>query len=398
MKKSTSTKLLHTGDAKFAEKTARMAPLPEVMPIYQTSVFAFDNIADVDAIYEKESDGYIYSRIAAPNADAVSEMLAAADDGEKALVFASGMAAITTAVLSFVRSGDHIIASPVLYGGVQDFLANELPRFGIETTFADLLDGDFSKHIRPNTKLVYTETICNPLMEVPDIAALSKTARARGLLLFVDNTFATPIIAKPLKSGADAVLYSATKYLGGHSDIVAGAVVGNTRMIERIKRFQVLYGGILSPHDCWLLARSLRTLDLRMKRHSENALIAAEFLENHGKTARVFYPGLASSPSKPRAERQFEDRLYGGMLSVDLKGGEEAARKVIDHFKTIYLVPSLAGTATTVSWSAKTSHRFYDRETRLKAGITDGQLRFSVGLEDSRDILRELSEALEALA
>jgi len=393
--KDLSTRLLHSGDAKFAGKVAGMASLPEAMPIYLTSVFAFDNIADVDAIYEKEADGYIYSRIAAPNADAVSEILASADCGEKALVFASGMAAITTAILSFVQSGDHIISSPVLYGGVQDFLANELPRFGIEVTFANLLDGDLSEYVRPNTKLAYTETICNPLMEVPDLESLSNSAHSNGLALLVDNTFATPIIANPLSLGADAALYSATKYLGGHSDIVAGAVVGGAGLIDRIKRFQVLYGGILSPHDCWLLARSLRTLDMRMKRHSENAHEVAKFLEAHPKIDRVFYPGLASSSSYKRAVRQFKKGFFGGMLSIDLKGGEEAARKVINAFETIYLVPSLAGTATTVSWSAKTSHRYYDRETRLKAGITDGQLRFSVGLEDSSDIIAELETALE---
>ena len=395
MKKDLSTRLLHAGDAKFAGKVAGMSSLPETMPIYLTSVFAFDDIADVDAVYEKEVEGYIYSRIAAPNADAVSEILASADGGENALVFASGMAAITTSILAFVRSGDHIISSPVLYGGVQDFLANELPRFGIEVTFANLLDGDLSEHVRPNTKLVYTETICNPLMEVPDLEALSKSARANGLALLVDNTFATPVIARPLGLGADAVLYSATKYLGGHSDIVAGAVVGKEEIIERIKRFQVLYGGTSSPHDCWLLARSLRTLDLRMKRHSENALVTAKFLEGHPTIEQVFYPGLASSPSHKRAVHQFERGLFGGMLSIDLKGGEDAAHKMIDALKTIYLVPSLAGTATTVSWPAKTSHRFYDREARLRAGITDGQLRLSVGLEDARDIIAELAAALE---
>jgi methionine-gamma-lyase len=210
MDKDLSTRLLHTGDAKFAKKIANMASLPETMPIYQTSVFAFDNINHVDAIYEKEADGYIYSRIASPNADAVSEMLASADNGENALVFASGMAAITTTILSFVKSGDHIISSPVLYGGVQDYLANELPRFGVAVTFADLLNGDVSAYVRQNTKLVYTETICNPLMEVPDLEALARSARANGILLLVDNTFATPVIVKPLNLGADAVLYRAS--------------------------------------------------------------------------------------------------------------------------------------------------------------------------------------------
>jgi methionine-gamma-lyase len=393
--KELSTRLLHTGDALFAAKIAKMKSLPETMPIFYSSVFAFDNIDDVDAIYEKKAEGYIYSRIDAPNADAVSEMIASADGGEKAVVFASGMAAITTTILSFVGSGDHIISSNVLYGGVRDFLENELPRFGVEVTFADLTASDIAAFIKPDTKLIYTETISNPLMEVPDLETLAKSAHENGLKLFVDNTFATPVVVKPLNLGADAVLYSATKYLGGHSDIVAGAVVGTAEIIDRIKKSLVLYGGIASPHDCWLLARSLRTLDLRMNRHSESALKVAKFLEAHPKIERVFYPGLVSSPSYERASRQFNSGLYGGMLSIDLKGGEEAARKVVSELESIYLVPSLAGTATTVSWSAKTSHRFFNREERLKVGITDGQLRFSVGLEDVRDIIAELSAALD---
>jgi len=397
MKKELSTKLLHTGNAMFAKRVADMPSLPETFPIYLTSVFAFDDISDIDAIYEKESDAYIYSRMASPNADAVSEILASADGGEKALVFASGMAAITTAILSFVQSGDHIITSSVLYGGTQDFLANELPRFGIEVGFADLLSGDLEPHIQPNTKLVYTETICNPLMDVPDMKALSEIARAHGLIFLADNTFATPVIAKPLCLGADVVLYSATKYLGGHSDIVGGAVVGNAAVIDRIKKLQVLYGSALSPHDCWLLARSLRTLELRVQRHSESAAEVARFLESRPQIEKVFYPGLESSASHERAKCQFENGLYGGMLSIDLKGGESAARAFISELKMIALVPSLAGTATTVSWPAKTSHRAYSREARLKFGITDGQLRFSIGLENVRDIIAELSAALEKL-
>ena len=397
MEKELSTKLIHSGYIKFSKKVANMPSTPEAMPIFQTSVFALDDISEIDAIYEKECDGYIYSRLGAPNADAASEILAAAEEGEKALVFASGMAAITSAILSFVRFGDHIISSPVIYGGVQDFLANELSRFGIEVTFADLLDGDISKYVKPNTKLVFTETICNPLMEVPDVAVLTKSAHAYGLPLLLDNTFASPVILKPLNFGVDVVLYSATKYLGGHNDIIAGAAVGSAKIIEQIKRYQMLYGGVLSPHDCWLLTRSLRTLKMRVKQHSKNALEIASFLEGHPKVERVFYPGLESSPSHIRAARQFEDGLFGGMLSIDLKGGEDAARKLISSLETIYLVSSLAGLATTLSWPAKTSHRFYDREARLKAGITDGQLRFSIGLEDAQDIITDLSNALEAL-
>ncbi|MDR2180538.1 MAG: aminotransferase class I/II-fold pyridoxal phosphate-dependent enzyme [Synergistaceae bacterium] len=396
-KKKLSTELIHTGDGQVCKEMRNVASVPETFPIYLTSVFAFDDVPSVDAIYEREAEGFIYSRMANPNMDAVSRILAAADEGEKALVFSSGMAAITTSILSFVKTGDHIVASSVLYGGTYDYLANELARFGVETTFVDLLKEDLAPRIRPNTRLVYTETISNPLMEVPDIAAVSQTAHEHGALLFVDNTFATPAIVKPLSLGADAVLYSATKYLGGHSDITGGAVVARGGIIDTIKRFQVLYGAVPSPSDCWLLARSLRTLDLRMRKHSENALAVAKFLETHPKAEKVFYPGLASSPSYERAQRQFIGGRCGGMLSVNLRGGIKEASALIAELAMIAFVPSLAGTATTVSHPVKTSHRFYSGDALTKAGITPGQLRFSIGLEEAEDILEDLAQALDKI-
>lgn len=396
-KKSLSTKLIHTGDGQFYKKIAKSASVPEVLPIYLTSVFAFDDVPSVDAIYEKRAEGYVYTRMSNPNADAVSSILAAADGGDGALVFSSGMAAVTTSILSFVQSGDHIIASPVLYGGVYDYLSNELKRFGVEVTFVNFLKDDVEKYIRPNTRLIYTETICNPLMEVPDIPKIAKIAHKHNVKFFVDNTFATPVVAKPISLGADAVLYSVTKFIGGHSDIVGGAVVGSREIITRIKRYQVLYGSILGSIDCWLLARSLRTLDLRVRKHSENALKVARYLESHPKVEKVFYPGLESSPDHERAEKQFEQGRYGGMLSVNLKGGEKEASALIREFETIKFVPSLAGTATTVSYAAKTSHRFYSRDELDAVGITFSQLRFSVGLEDADDIIAELSAALEKI-
>ncbi|MDR1379443.1 MAG: aminotransferase class I/II-fold pyridoxal phosphate-dependent enzyme [Synergistaceae bacterium] len=392
-----STKLIHTGDGQVCKELAKTASVPETFPIYLTSVFSFDDVPSVDAIYEGEADGYIYSRSANPNADAVSRILAAAEGGEKALVFSSGMAAITTSILSFVKSGDHIIASNVLYGGVYDYLANELPRFGVEVTFVNLLREDLAASFRPNTKLLYTETINNPLMEVPDIAAAAKTAHEGGALLLVDNTFATPVLVKPLSLGADVVLHSATKYLGGHSDITAGVAVTRAELAETIKRFQVLYGAVPSPMDCWLLARSLRTLELRVEKHSKNALAVARFLDFHPKVEKVFYPGLPSSPSHERAKRQFAQERYGGMLSADVKGGVAEASALIKALSMISFVPSLAGTATTVSYPVKTSHRFYDKEELDKTGIAQGQLRFSIGLEDENDIIEDFSQALEKI-
>ncbi|GHT01645.1 methionine gamma-lyase [Synergistales bacterium] len=402
--KKLSTSLIHNGDGQFCRKLAAQASVPETFPVYLTSVFAFDDVPSVDAIYEQKSDAYIYSRMANPNSDAVAEILSAAEgsgsskkDKVGALVFSSGMAAITTSILSSVKSGDHIVASSVLYGGVYDYLSNELPRFGVSVTFLDFLKDDFTRAIKPETKLIYTETISNPLMEVPDIAAISKEAHKRGLLFFIDNTFATPAVAKTLSLGADVTLYSTTKYLGGHSDITGGALTANSELVAKIKRFQILYGAMPSPLDCWLLARSLRTLDLRMKKHSKNALLVAEFLEAHPKVEKVFYPGLKSSPSYETAAAQFVKGRFGGMLSANIKGGVKEASKLIKEMKIISFVPSLAGTATTVSYPVKTSHRAYSAEALKAAGIAQGQLRFSIGLEDSDDIIADISDALDKI-
>ncbi|MBR1820613.1 MAG: aminotransferase class I/II-fold pyridoxal phosphate-dependent enzyme [Clostridia bacterium] len=394
---SLSTRLIHTGDGQFAKKLKQYASVPESLPIYQTSVFAFDDVPSVDAIYEREADGYIYARMRHPNTDAVAEILAAADGGEDALVFSSGMSAIILSMLALVKCGDHIVSSPVLYGGVHDFLEKELRRFGVEVTFVDFLREDVEAAIRPNTKVVYTETVCNPLLEVPDLRAIAEIAHRHGLAFLVDNTFATPVVARPLALGADLTLYSATKYLGGHSDIVGGAAVGSRELIERIRPKLSLYGATLDAHSAWLLARSLRTLELRVTRHSENALKVARFLERHPKIEKVFYPGLESSPDHARAKAQFRNGLYGGMLSANLRGGEREASTVVAALKTIKYVPSLAGTATTLSYAAKTSHRFYTPEALERAGITFGQLRFSVGLEDPDDIIAELNEALDEI-
>ena len=397
MGKNLDTGLIHTGDGQFYKQVAKSSSVPEVLPLYRTSVFAFDDVPSVDRIYEGEDDGYIYSRMRHPNTDAVSEILAAADETEAALVFSSGMAAITLSILSVVQQGDHIISSPVLYGGVHDFLSNELSRFGVSVTFVDFLHENIADFIRPETKLIYTESICNPLMEVPDMAAVAKVAHEHGLLFFVDNTFATPVVVKPALLGADVVLYSATKYLGGHSDIIGGAAAGSQALIDKIHKTLTLYGAVLGADDSWLLARSLRTLSLRVTAHSHNAMQVAQYLEKHPKIERVFYPGLVSSASHERAKAQFSAGLFGGMLSFNLRGGEKEAATVIRELRTIKYVPSLAGTATTLSYAAKTSHRSYSPADLAAAGITLGQLRLSVGLERAEDIIAELADVLEKI-
>ncbi|MDR1534205.1 MAG: PLP-dependent aspartate aminotransferase family protein [Planctomycetota bacterium] len=389
-----ASRLIHNGDGRFQLKLSASASLPETFPVYLTSVFAFEDAEAVDDIYEKRAGGYLYSRLGSPNADAAAAILAAAEGSEDALVFSSGMAAITTAILSLVRAGDHLVSSPVLYGGVHDFFVNELKRFGVEVSFTGPGREEVAGLARPSTRLIYTEMISNPLMEVPDLGRLAGEARRLGIPLVVDNTFATPAVARALDLGADLAVYSATKYLGGHSDILAGAVTGSREKLDGVRRLGKLYGNGLGAVDSWLLARSLRTLDLRVGRHSENGLKIALFLESHPKVEKVFYPGLASSPSHPVAARQFLGGRFGGMLSFNLRGGEKEARGLIRALAGIPFVPSLAGAATTLSYSIKASHRFYSPEELAAAGVTAGQLRLSVGLEDAGDIIAVLEEGL----
>ena len=398
MSESLTTVLAHAGDGKKEKKYRGYASVPEVQPVYMTSVFAFDDVKSVDDIYEGESEGYVYARMHHPNNEAAAEALAFADKAEAGLVFSSGMAAIILSILSVVKTGDHIVSSPVLYGGVRDYLENELKRFGVDVTFTDFGDPENVRAvIRPNTKIVYTETISNPLMQVADYPVIADIAHENGALFFIDNTFASPIVANPVKYGADLVLYSATKYLGGHSDLVGGAATGSAGLISGIKKKLTLYGATLGAAESWLLSRSLRTLDLRVTKQSENALKIAQFLEKHDAVEKVYYPGLESAPEHALAEKLFNNGLYGGMLSADIKGGEAAAVKVVNNLGFIKYVPSLAGTATSVSYPAKTSHRAYSREELEKAGISLGQLRFSAGIENADDIINQLESALGSL-
>ena len=393
--KGLMTKLTHAGENELAKKVASSVSVPKVMPIYMSSVFSFDDVESLDAVYAGTAEGYVYSRMTNPGTDCVEEILAEAEGCDGALVFSSGMSAIITTVISQVKAGDHIISSPVLYGGVFDYFKNELPRFGVEVTFANFEKDDIEALIRPNTKLLYTEIISNPLMEVENIPEIAKIAHRHNCKLVVDNTFATPAVARPLNMGADIVVYSATKYLGGHSDIIGGAVMSNNENIEHIRRFFTLYGAIMGPFDAWLLSRSLRTLDMRMERHSSNALKVAEFFEKHPKIENVYYPGLASSPYKELSEKLFTKGRCGGMLSADIVGGEKGATAFINNCKSVKFVPSLAGVATSISYPAKTSHRAYSPEELKNVGISMGQLRFSIGLEDIDDIIEEFEEALK---
>ncbi|QUL98259.1 MAG: aminotransferase class I/II-fold pyridoxal phosphate-dependent enzyme [Candidatus Fermentithermobacillus carboniphilus] len=390
--RSVATRCVHSGSLPLPSKTR-----PKVMPIFSTSVFSFDYLDQIDEVYEGKIPGYVYSRMRNPGIEALEEAVASLENTPGAVAFSSGMAAITLSVLSEVSKGDHVVAAKVLYGGTYTFFKDELPKRGVETTFVDINDLDAVKSaMKPNTKILYCETISNPLMEVSDLERLAEIAHSTGARLFVDNTFASPILCRPFEYGADLVIHSGTKYLNGHSDVTAGIVCGGKDLVAGIRSLATMYGPVLSPFDAWLLLRGLRTLHLRMQRHSENAQKLAEFLKNHPKVTCVHYPGLESSPYHSLA-RKYLKKGYGGMLSFEVIGGIQGARRVIDSLKMVELVPSLAGISTTVSHPGKTSHRAVPLNEREAFGVGDGLIRVSVGVEEYGDIEEDFRQALAAI-
>lgn len=393
MKKGIQTQLTHVGD-----QLPDSVSLPKSLPITMSSVFAFENVEMLDQVYDGEAHGYVYSRNGNPVHDALKEIMCQIDGGEASGVYASGMAAITLSILAHVEAGDHIIAANVLYGGTYSFLKNELKRFNIEVTFVNPFNDSIEGAIRQNTRVLYVETISNPMMDVINLEKMVQISNDYDMKLIVDNTFATAVVCKPLALGADVVVYSATKYICGHSDVTGGIVVTRKReVMERIEGIAALYGPVMSPFDAWLLVRSLRTMALRVKEHSHNAMQIALFLNKHPKVKKVYYPGLADAPTHNNGTRFFEKHLFGGMLSFDLVGGEKAAYELIRLLESIKLVPSLAGVATTLSYPAKTSHRSLEDHELKEAGITKGTLRLSCGLENVDDILKEFELALNKL-
>jgi methionine-gamma-lyase len=392
MERNFATKLIHYG-----EKSPDSVSGSKTLPITMTSVFAFDDVETLDQVYEGETKGYIYTRNGNPVHDALAEIMYNIEEGGAALVYSSGMAAISMSIISQLKAGDHVIAANVLYGGSFQFIKTELARFNIGVTFVDPINEDISAYFRPNTKVVYVETISNPLMEVIDLQQISAVTHKFGARLIVDNTFTTPVICQPLLLGADIVTYSATKYLCGHSDVTAGIVVSGEDLIKQVYQVGLLYGPTLSPFDAWLVIRSLRTLELRIRQHSQNALKLAGYLETKPEINKVNYPGLPSSSSYSTGKRLFNNDLFGGMLSIDLAGGEKAAYSLLRNLESIKFVPSLAGVSTSTSYPAKTSHRSLNEEELKRANISKGLIRISAGLEYIDDIISEFDRALKKI-
>jgi methionine-gamma-lyase len=363
-------------------------------PIFQSSTFAFENAEHGAAVFRGEDPSYVYTRLGNPTQTALETELAYLENGEAALVLASGMAAATTAVLTCCRTGEHIVAGDTLYGGTHQLFTQTLPRLGIDVTEVPAQDpANFAEAITDKTRLVYLETPANPTLVLTDIAAVAEIAHRKGIPVLVDNTFCTPYLQNPLDLGADIVLHSATKYIGGHGDTVAGVLVGKQDWIMEA-RMETLrdVGGCISPFNAWLLLRGLKTLPVRMDRHMANAMEVAQFLSYHPKVDQVIYPGLKTHPQYELARRQ--QRGFGGMISFMVKGGREAGRIVMDNVQLCTLAVSLGDVDTLIEHPATMTHSTYSEEELLKVGIDPGMVRLSVGLENVEDIIADLRAAL----
>jgi cystathionine beta-lyase/cystathionine gamma-synthase len=373
-----STRAIHAG------QDADPATGATVMPIYATSTFTQEAPG--------RHKGYEYSRSGNPTRTALETCLAALEGGERALAFASGLAA-TTAVLSTLRPGDEVAAAADLYGGTFRLLERVFKPWGLTPRYTDdFSPGGFAALVTPATRLVWIETPTNPLLHVLDIAALAELAHRAGALLAVDNTFASPYLQQPLRLGADLVVHSTTKYLGGHSDVVGGAVIGRRDLLEPIAFYQNAAGGVPGPFDAWLVLRGLKTLAVRMERHCANARQLAAWLAEQPQIARVYYPGLPDHPGHELARRQMRD--FGGMISVRLAGGGAMARRLLTGTKLFSLAESLGGVESLISHPATMTHASIPAEIRRARGLDDGLVRLSVGIEDVADLQGDLRQAL----
>ena len=384
----------------FATRAIHGAVAPPIdqevpsVPIYQTATYRFDSSEEYAETIAFRRPGYTYTRgYGNPTVEAFEAQVAALEGTEAAFGFASGMAAIHTVLTSLVGSGDRIVAGSQLYGGTYSLLTQMLPRFGVVADLVDPRDVEAVAAALPGAKLLYLETIANPAMAVADLAALGAVAIAAGVPAAVDNTFASPYLCTPAAFGFAYVIHSATKYLGGHHDLTGGVVCCSTQDRARLRSTAIDTGGTMAPFDAWLATRGTMTLPLRMERHCASASALARFLESHPKVARVHYPGLASHPDHEAARRIL--RGTGGMLAVEIEGDVETGRRVCDALELAWVATSLGGTHTLVGHAASTTHRQMEPEARRAAGIADGLIRVSVGLEDVEDLVDDFGRALE---
>jgi len=365
------------------------------VPIYQTSTFKFKNAQHGADCFSGASDGYIYTRIANPTIRAFEKNIAELENGFDGIATSSGMSAVTCIYMALLGAGSHIVSTASVYGPARGVLEQDFSRFGVEATFVNTSNPEeIINAIKPNTKVLYIETPSNPTMEITDIEKCSEIAKKHNLVLVVDNTFSTPYLQKPLDLGADIVFHSITKFINGHADIVGGIIITKEQELYKKLRHSMVYmGSNMDPHQAYLVLRGVKTLALRVERNQSNAEIVAEFLEQHPKVAWVKYPGLKSHPQYELAKKQMAGP--GSMISFGLKGGFEAGKKLMDSVHLALLAVSLGGVETLIQHPASMTHASVSKENKLKAGITDDLVRFSVGIEDVNDIINDLKQALE---
>ena len=382
------TKLVHAGVPHDAYGSA-------VTPIYQTSTFAFRNAQEGADRFAGKAEGYIYTRIGNPTIGAFEEAMAQLEGGALGIATSSGMSAVTTAYLSLLGAGDHVVSQASVYGPSRVFMEKHMSRFGVESTFVDPTDlENIRAAIRPNTKLIYVESPGNPSMHLTDLAAAAELAHAHGARLVVDNTFASPFLQQPLSLGADVVLHSITKFINGHADVVGGVLVAREAEVgKQLRAMMVMSGCNMDPHQAWLVSRGLKTLSLRVERAQASAQVIAPWLQAHPKVASVNYIGLPDHPQFALMQRQMKGP--GAMISFELKGGIEAGRRLMDAVKLATLAVSLGGVETHVSQPPSMTHASMGKEAREASGISDGLVRYAVGIETVEDLIADLAQALD---
>jgi cystathionine beta-lyase/cystathionine gamma-synthase len=382
-----TTEAMHAGDGISPHAK------PLTTPIYETTTFVFDSADEVKRYQEGGSSKFLYSRYANPTVQAAEMKIAALERGEAALIFGSGMAATATTVMALLKQGDEVLCSAAIYGGTLHLLHDLLERFGVSTRFLSLEEMRHpDKVISDRTRLLWFESPINPTLRCVDIRTVAAACRARGVTSVIDNTFASPINQQPLALGVDLVMHSATKYLGGHSDVTAGAIVGPQALVGRVEGVRRMIGTILDPYAAYALNRSIKTVHVRVAQHNANAMAVARFLTDDKRVKRVFYPGLPGHPDHEVAKAQMSG--FGGMVCVDLGDEYEPAARMFDRFKLIQRAASLGGVESIASLPVLTSQWGYSADQLLDAGITRGMIRISIGLEDVRDLIADLDQAL----
>jgi methionine-gamma-lyase len=381
------TKTIHAGQYSDPS-TGAVAP-----PLFQTSTFAFESAAQGAARFAGSEDGFIYTRMGNPTIARLEEAIATVEGGAGAIATGSGMACVCNIVFALMRQGDHLVGTSSLYGPSRMVIERDWSRFGVEATFVDTSDlPKVEAAIRPNTKLVFIESPANPTILLTDLAAVAKVAHEAGALLVVDNTFASPVLQRPIEHGADVVFHSMTKFINGHTDLVAGIIVASTKeLFARIKPVSNYMGACMDPHQAWLALRGFKTLDMRVHACQENAMKVAAYLEAHPKVEWVRYPGLESHPQYELARRQMDGP--GALISFEVKGGTAAGAALLDNVHLMTLAVSLGGIETLIQHPSSMTHAAMPRDSRIAAGITDGLVRLSVGCEDVEDIIRDFDHA-----